>query len=61
MTLNLTDVPGTEGNFNLGIEGIFTAEYVNATQEEFWTIIIPATGVSGTCTNDIWITGTVDV
>jgi len=60
MTENLTETPMTDTAFDLGIEGIATNEDTNSTKNEFWTIVVPGTGVSGTCTNDIWITGTLD-
>ncbi len=58
MSLNLTHTPTTETGFDLGIEGIATADGTNSTADEYWTIAIPGSGVSGTCTNNIQITGT---
>ena len=61
MTSNLTFDMKAESGFDLGIEGIVTADNVNATRNEYWTIVIPSTSVSGTCTNSIQITGTYGV
>ncbi len=57
MSLNLTHAPVTDTGFDLGVEGIVTAEGVNATKDEYWTVAVPSSGVGGTCTNNIQITG----
>ena len=48
----------TETSFDLGVEGIATATNVPSWKYEYWNIIIPGSGVAGTCTNQIQITGT---
>jgi hypothetical protein len=45
----------TETGFDLGIQGIATADSINSTKLEYWTMKVP-TAVRGTCRNNITVT-----
>jgi hypothetical protein len=46
----------TQGTFDLGIQGVATGDDASSEKPEYWTIKIPDTGVSGTCTNALLVT-----
>ena len=48
----------TESGFDLGVEGIATAQDAESFKFEYWTIEVPQSNVAGICTNQIQITGT---
>jgi len=50
----------TESGFDLGVEGVATGEDIPSTKNEYWTIMIPETGVVGICNNSITITAVID-
>lgn len=57
MSTPLSAVVTTQDAFNLGVRGVATADGAPSEMPEYWTILIPTTGVSGTCTNTITVTG----
>jgi len=56
MTTSLTTSAVTQTNFDLGVRGVATSDGVDSKKNEYWTILIPSTGVGGTCTNTITVT-----
>jgi hypothetical protein len=56
MSLALSAVPTGQYNLNLGVRGVATANGVDSTRKEYWTIKIPSSGLSGTCNNTISVT-----
>lgn len=55
---DLTTSAVTQTGFNLGARGVATADGTNSTKLEYWTILIPSTGVAGTCTNTLTVAAT---
>jgi hypothetical protein len=53
---NLTVGDVTQTGFNLGVRGVATADTVNSDKGELWGILIPTSGISGTCTNTLTVT-----
>ena len=49
----------SETAFDLGIEGVATAEDVNSTKNEYWTINIPSSGVRGVCNNTVTVAAVI--
>jgi len=49
----------SETAFDLGIEGVATAEDVNSTKNEYWTINVPSTGVRGVCNNTVTVAAVI--
>jgi len=60
LTTVLSDTDVTQTAFNLGIRGVDTEDGIDSTKTEYWGIQIPATGVSGACTNTLTVTATSD-
>jgi len=56
LTTGLTEVAATQAGFDLGVRGVATANTVNSDKSEYWGILIPTTGVSGTCTDTLTVT-----
>jgi hypothetical protein len=56
MSVALSAVPTGQYTLNLGVRGVATADGVNSTKNEYWTIKIPSSGLSGTCNNTISVT-----
>jgi len=50
----LSTVYQTESLFDLGVEGIVSAEGVPSVKKEYWAIKIPS-GVAGTCNNTVTV------
>lgn len=56
MTTSLTSSAVTQTSFDLGVRGVATSNGVDSKKNEYWTILIPSTGVGGTCNNTITVT-----
>jgi hypothetical protein len=56
MATDLSADATTQTAFDLGVRGIATADGANSEKLEYWTILIPTSGVSGTCTNTLTVT-----
>ena len=55
MATDLTVDATTQTGFNLGVRGVATANGANSDTSEYWTILTPTSGVSGTCTNTLTV------
>ena len=56
MSTDLTTSPTTQESFDLGIEGVATADDAASAKNEYWAIKLPATGVGGSCSNTVAVT-----
>ena len=55
MSTDLSGVATTQTSFDLGVRGAATANGANSDENEFFTILIPSSGVGGTCTNTLTV------
>jgi hypothetical protein len=53
---NLTVGDVTQTGFDLGVRGVATANGANSDKNELWGILIPTSGISGTCTDTLTVT-----
>ena len=49
----------TQAGLDLGIQGVATADGVVSQENEYWGIKVPTSGVSGTCSNTLTVTGII--
>jgi len=56
LTTGLTESPATQTGFDLGVRGVATANGADSEKNEYWGILIPTSGVSGTCSNTLTVT-----
>jgi len=51
----LTTTATTQSALDLGVRGVATADGTNSTKVDYWGILIPSTGIGGTCTNTLTV------
>jgi hypothetical protein len=56
LTTGLTESAVTQTDFDLGVRGVASSNGVDSDKSEYWGILIPTSGVSGTCTNTLTVT-----
>jgi len=56
LTTGLTESAVTQTGFDLGVRGVATANGANSDKNEYWGILIPTSGISGTCTDTLTVT-----
>jgi hypothetical protein len=56
LSTGLTDGDIRQDLFDLGVRGVVTADGANSDVGEYWGILIPDSGVAGTCTNTLTVT-----
>lgn len=56
MTTALANAAATQTNFDLGIRGTATGNGLDSNKTEYWNILLPSTGIGGTCTDTLTAT-----